>query len=223
MEKTIQKQGPDRQEVGILGRKLGMTQIYNEQGQVVPVTVVQAGPCPIVQVKTKKSDGYNAIQIGFGDITEKHVNKPRAGHFKRANLKATRNLRELRQSPDSVGTFQVGQEIKVDIFKAGDMVDVVGKSIGKGFQGVMKRHNMRGMKASRGVHEAYRHGGSLGCRFPQRVNKGKRMAGHMGDVRVTMLNLAIVDVKPEQNLIFVRGAVPGKKDTLVLVRKAVKA
>jgi len=216
-------QGPNREEVGILGRKLGMTQIFGESGEMIPVTVVEAGPCPVVQVKTQDKDGYNAIQIGFQDKKDKHLTKAQKGHFDRAKTQGKRFLRELRQSDQSIANFEIGQEIKADILAKGDCIDVVGTSIGKGFQGVFKHYRMRGGKASHGVHEVYRHGGSLGCRFPQHVAKGKKMAGHMGDRRVTLQNLTVAEVRSKDNLILVRGNVPGKKHSLVLIKKAIKS
>jgi large subunit ribosomal protein L3 len=216
-------QGTNRQEVGVLGRKVGMTQVYDKAGHMVPVTVVEAGPCKVVQVKNQDSDGYNAIQIGFELVKKKdRVNKPRTGHFKKANLEPHRYLKELRQSAESIGAFSVGQEIKADIFQSGDRIDAVGTSTGKGFQGVFKRYNMHGGKASHGVHEVYRHGGSLGCRFPQHVVKGKHMAGHMGNERVTTMNLTVHEVRPEQNLLMIRGALPGRRNSLVLLLKSKK-
>ena len=218
----MSRQGANRAEVGILGRKLGMTQIFDESGELIPVTVIEAGPCPVVQLKTKDKDGYNAIQIGFADKKDKAMNKGETGHFKKANVGGKRYLRELRQSEESIATFEIGQEIKAEVFENGDSVDITGTSVGKGFQGVFRRYNMRGGKASHGVHEVYRHGGSLGCRFPQHVAKGKKMAGHMGDRRVTIQNMKIARVRADDNLILLNGSVPGKKNSLVMIRKAKK-
>lgn len=217
-----QRQGKNRFEIGILGKKLGMTQIFAEDGTLTPVTVIQAGPCPVVQIKSKSQDGYDAIQIGFEKIKENKPNKGRAGHFKKANIAPHRYTRELRQNAGSLGQYTVGQEIKVDVFQTGDWVDVIGTSIGKGFQGVMKRHNFKGKDAGRGSHEVFRHGGSLGMRFPQHVAKGRKMAGHMGDERVTNVNLKVMDVKADSNIILIRGSVPGSENALVLIRKAFK-
>ena len=219
----MKSQGENRAEVGIMGQKLGMTQVFGKNGELIPVTVLQAGPCNVLQIKTSEKHGYNAIQVGFGAVKDKHLSKPQKGHFSKNKGESRKLLGEFRQNQQSLQNYSVGQEIKCDIFKVGDLVDVTATSIGKGFQGVMKRHNMSGAKSSHGVHEAFRHGGSLGCRFPQHVAKGKSMAGHLGDKRVTIQNQTIVDVRPEQNLLLIRGCVPGKpKNSWVIIRRAGK-
>ena len=205
----------------ILGRKLGMTQVWSENDEVVPVTVIQAGPCTVAQVKTKATDGYEAIQIGFGDIKESRVNKPMKGHFAKAGIKPTRYLREVRV--EDASEHQGGEQITVENFAEIDHVDVTGISKGKGFQGVVKRYHFGGGRATHGSH-FHRAPGSVGmCATPSRVLKGMRMPGHMGCDRVTVMNLEVVRIDPEQNLMLVKGAVPGGKGALVTVRKAVKA
>ncbi|CCJ33311.1 50S ribosomal protein L3 [Caloramator australicus] len=205
----------------ILGRKLGMTQIFTEDGKVVPVTVIQAGPCVVVQKKTVETDGYNAIQVGFEDIREKLVNKPEKGHFAKANIAPKRFLKELRL--EDVSAYEVGSEIKVDIFSEGEKVDVTGTSKGKGFQGVIKRWNANRGPMSHGS-KYHRRVGSMGASsFPSRTFKGKKMPGHMGAEKSTILNLEVVKVDPEKNVILVKGAVPGPKKGLVIIRDSVKA
>ncbi|MDO6353794.1 50S ribosomal protein L3 [Caloramator sp. CAR-1] len=205
----------------ILGRKLGMTQIFTEDGKVVPVTVIQAGPCVVVQKKTVETDGYNAIQVGFEDIREKLVNKPEKGHFAKANIAPKRFLKELRL--EDVSAYEVGSEIKVDIFDEGEKVDVTGTSKGKGFQGVIKRWNANRGPMSHGS-KYHRRVGSMGASsFPSRTFKGKKMPGHMGAEKSTILNLEVVKVDPEKNVILVKGAVPGPKKGLVIIRDSVKA
>jgi large subunit ribosomal protein L3 len=210
---------------GLIGRKLGMTQIF-EDGARIPVTVLELGPNTVVQKKTPDgTDGYGAVQLGFGDKEHRKVNKPEAGHFKRADVKPKWVLQELRcDETEVLSGFEVGQELKADVFNAGDWVDVTGTSHGKGFAGVMKRHNMKGSKqATHGTHEYFRHGGSTGCRTtPGRRHLGKRMAGHMGHERVTTQNLRVVKVDTDNNLVLIRGAIPGPKNGYVLVRDAVK-
>ncbi len=205
----------------ILATKVGMTQIFNEDGVFVPVTVLQAGPCSVVQIKTDKNDGYNAIQVGFGDIREVRVNKPMKGHFAKAGVSNKRFLKEFRF--DNAAEYTLGQEIKADIFAAGDKVDAIGTTKGKGFQGAIKRFGLsRGpMKHGSKYH---RHAGSNGpATTPGRVFKGKHMPGQMGNVRATVQNLEIVKVDPEQNIILVKGAVPGPKKSLVMLKNSVKA
>jgi large subunit ribosomal protein L3 len=202
---------------GLLGKKVGMTRIYTEKGEIVPVTVIEAGPCYVTQVKTVAADGYNAIQIGFEHA--KRLNKPEAGHLK--NLPPLRYLREIRT--DDVDQYQVGQMIDVSLFSPGDTVDVVGVSKGKGFAGAMKRHNFRGGPITHGQSDRQRSVGSIGAgTTPGRVFKGMRGPGHMGDQRVTVMNLKVVLVDAERNVIAVRGAVPGGKNGLLFVRGAVK-
>lgn len=205
----------------ILGRKIGMTQLWNDKDEVVPVTVIQAGPCAVSQVKTVESDGYCAVQIGFGDIKDKHVTKPMKGHFEKAGVKPVRYLREVRVPEGE--HHECGELVTVGQFEVGSKVDVIGRSKGKGFQGTIRRHNFDAGPKTHGSHN-YRAHGSVGqCSTPSRVHKGVKMPGHMGDERVTVRNLQVVRVDTEQNLIIVRGAVPGAKNGLVSVRVAVKA
>ena len=201
---------------GILGTNIGMTQIWKDD-RAVPVTVILAGPCPVVQRKTNEVDGYEAVQIGFGDRKEKGLNKPQLGHLKKADISPVRYLREFR------GFSPEGDEVRVDVFGEGEKIDVTGTSKGKGFQGVMKRWNFAGGPASHGAKKWHRRPGSIGQRkTPGRVYKGKKMAGHMGDERVTVQNLEVVEVRPDENLILVKGAVPGANGGLVILRGAVK-
>ena len=205
----------------ILATKIGMTQIFDENGVFVPVTVLQAGPCSVVQVKTVENDGYNAIQVGFGDIRGTLVNKPLKGHFAKAGVANKRFLKEFRF--DNASEYAVGQEIKADIFAAGDKVDAIGTSKGKGFQGAIKRFGLHRGPMKHGS-KYHRHAGSNGAATsPGRVFKGKHMPGQMGNVRVTVQNLEIVKIDAEQNLILVKGAVPGPKKALVMLKNSVKA
>ena len=205
----------------ILTTKVGMTQVFSEDGVLTPVTVLQAGPCVVTQVKTVENDGYSAVQVGFGDIREKLVNKPKKGHFAKAGVTAKRFLKEFRL--EDAESYTLGQEIKADVFAAGDKVDVTAKSKGKGFQGAIKRHGQsRGPMAHGSKY--HRHAGSNGsATTPGRVFKGKHMPGHMGAVRVTVQNLEVVSVDAEKNLILVKGAVPGPKKSLVMLKESVKA
>ncbi len=204
--------------LGILGRKLGMTQIFDSEGKVVPVTILEAGPCVVVQKKDINKDGYKAIQVGFGEVKPKKVNKPMEGHFKKAGVKPFKWLKEFKV--DNVAEFEIGAEIKVDIFEPGEKVDVIGISKGKGTAGVMKKYGFSGGPASHGASKFHRKGSSIGASsFPGRVFKGKRMAGHMGLNRVTVKNLQVVDVDVQNNLLLIKGAVPGAKNSLVIVRK----
>ena len=205
----------------ILTTKVGMTQVFSEDEVLTPVTVLQAGPCVVTQVKTVENDGYSAVQVGFGDIREKLVNKPKKGHFAKAGVTAKRFLKEFRLE-DAEG-YTLGQEIKADVFAAGDKVDATAKSKGKGFQGAIKRHGQsRGPMAHGSKY--HRHAGSNGsATTPGRVFKGKHMPGHMGAVRVTVQNLEVVSVDAEKNLILVKGAVPGPKKSLVMLKESVKA
>ena len=204
----------------ILATKVGMTQIFNEDGVLTPVTVLQAGPCAVTQVKTVENDGYSAVQVGFGDIREKLVNKPQKGHFAKAGVENKRFLKEFKF--DNAEEYQVGQEIKADIFEAGDKIDATATSKGKGFQGAIKRHGQsRGPMAHGSKY--HRHAGSNGaCSDPSRVFKGKKMPGQMGGVKRTIQNLEIVRVDAEQNLILVKGAVPGPKKSVVTIKESVK-
>jgi large subunit ribosomal protein L3 len=207
---------------GLIGKKIGMTQIYNAEGNVVPVTVIQTGPCVVVQKKETSKDGYNALQVGFGSKKSQRINKPAQGHMAKAGKGGFEALREFRV--DDVSLYQVGQEIKaVDLFKSGDRIDVAGTSKGHGFTGVIKRWSFGGFPGSHGTHEYFRHGGSIGNRsFPGRVRKGKKMAGHWGNERVSIQNLEVVEVRSEGNLMLVKGAVPGTKHGVVIVRRAAK-
>ncbi len=208
---------------GILGKKLGMTKIFTQDGSVVPVTVVQAGPCTVLQKKTAQTDRYDAVQLGFDEITKvKNVPKPVVGHCQKGNSKPMRFIREIRLSGEEVAKYQVGQQVTANIFKTGDLVDVTGTSIGKGFAGVMKRHGMHGFPMTRGTHEYRRHIGSIGCRFPQHVLRGHRMPGHMGNERVTIQNLKVVAVRESDHVLLIEGAVPGYPDNYLIIRKAVK-
>ena len=204
----------------ILTTKVGMTQVFSEDGVLTPVTVLQAGPCVVTQVKTVENDGYSAVQVGFGDIREKLVNKPKKGHFAKAGVTAKRFLKEFRL--EDAESYTLGQEIKADVFAAGDKVDATAKSKGKGFQGAIKRHGQsRGPMAHGSKY--HRHAGSNGsATTPGRVFKGKHMPGHMGAVRVTVQNLEVVSVDAEKNLILVKGAVPGPKKSLVMLKESVK-
>ena len=205
----------------ILTTKVGMTHVFSEDGVLTPVTVLQAGPCVVTQVKTVENDGYSAVQVGFGDIREKLVNKPKKGHFAKAGVTAKRFLKEFRL--EDAESYTLGQEIKADVFAAGDKVDATAKSKGKGFQGAIKRHGQsRGPMAHGSKY--HRHAGSNGsATTPGRVFKGKHMPGHMGAVRVTVQNLEVVSVDAEKNLILVKGAVPGPKKSLVMLKESVKA
>ena len=205
---------------GILGKKLGMTQIFTEEGIVVPVTVVEAGPNVVTQVKTVEKDGYNAIQVGFEDAKEKSLNKPQKGHLAAANVLKT-HLKEFRV--DAVEEFTVGQEIKADLFAAGEKIDVTGTSKGKGFQGPIKRHGQSRGPESHGSRYHRRPGSMGACSFPGRVFKNKKLAGHMGSVKVTVQNLEVVRVDADKNLILVKGAIPGPKGSMVTIKEAVKS
>jgi large subunit ribosomal protein L3 len=210
-----------RQVKGVLGTKLGMTQVWDDNNKIVPVTVVQAGPCVVTQVRTPDVDGYAAVQIGYGQIDPRKVNKPDAGHFAKAGVTPRRHLVELRTSDAS--EYALGQEITVETFEAGQAVDVTGTTKGKGFAGVMKRHGFSGVGASHGAHRNHRKPGSIGgCATPGRVFKGLRMAGRMGHVRQTVQNLTIHAIDAENGLLLIKGAVPGPKGGVVLVRNAVK-
>lgn len=205
----------------IIGRKLGMTQIFDENNRVVPVTVVEAGPCAVVQKKTVEKDGYEAIQVGYGEIREKLVNKPLKGHFEKAGVSLSRMLREFKL--ENVSEYQVGQEIKVDIFEAGEKIDVTGTSKGKGYQGIIKRWNAHRGPMSHGS-KFHRAVGSMGAAsYPARTFKNKRMAGHMGNVKSTVLNLEVVKAIPEKNLLLIKGGIPGPNKGYVIIRNSVKA
>lgn len=212
-----------RSQFGLLGRKVGMTQIFKDDGDVIPVTVLEIGPCVVVQVKTTEKDGYNAVQLGFSDRKKSRVLKAEAGHFAASKAPVKHFVREIRIDDKSIGDYEVGQLLTADLFKAGDKVDVEGVSIGKGYQGVMKRHNFAGKDAAHGTHEFFRHGGSIGNRSdPGKVFKNKKMPGHMGAENVTIQNLEIVAVELENNMVLVRGAVPGAKNGYITVHASVK-
>lgn len=210
--------------MGLIGKKLGMTQVFTQDGERVPVTAIAAGPCVVVAKRTPDRDKYTAIQIGFEDKKPERVNKPVLGHFAKAGVKPTKILREIRLPEADAAKYEVGQLIKAaDVFQPGACVDVIGTSKGKGYQGVMKRHHLGGSRNTHGTHEFFRHGGSIGCRLtPGRVHKGKRMSGHMGDERKTVQNLEVVEVLPEENIVLVRGAIPGAQNGFVLLQNAVK-
>lgn len=206
------------EKMGILGRKIGMTRIFANDGSSVPVTVVQAGPCPVVQVKDVAKDGYNAVQIGFGEAKEKHVNKPTRGHMEKAGCGLVRNLREIRL--EAVAEVKAGDVLTAEMFANGDKVKITGTSIGKGYAGPMKRWNFAGAPASHGHEKVHRSGGSIGNNtFPGKVWKNKKMAGHMGARQVTVPSLQILEVRAEDNVILVKGPVPGAKNGLILIRK----
>jgi len=211
----------DRQITGILGKKLGMTQVFDENNRVVPVTVVQAGPNVVTQIRSQETDGYVAVQLAFGAVDPRRVNKPETGHFAKAGVTPRRYTVELRTT--DAGEYSLGQEITAEVFEPGAVVDVVGTSKGKGYAGVMKRHNFKGLGASHGTQRKHRSPGSIGgCATPGRVFKGLRMAGRMGSVRVTTQNLTVHRVDAERGLLLIKGAVPGPKGGLVLVRTAAK-
>jgi large subunit ribosomal protein L3 len=211
----------DRQVKGVLGTKLGMTQVFGDDGRIVPVTVVEAGPCVVTAVRTPDNEGYAAVQLGYGEIDPRRVTKPVAGHFAKAGVTPRRYLAELRTS-DATG-YTLGQEVTADTFAAGDLVDVTGRSKGKGTAGVMKRHGFHGLGASHGTQRKHRSPGSIGgCATPGRVFKGLRMAGRMGNARTTAARLTVHAVDAERGLLLIKGAVPGPAGGLVLVRTAAK-
>ncbi|TDE27021.1 50S ribosomal protein L3 [Actinomadura sp. 6K520] len=210
-----------KQRKGVLGEKLGMTQVFDDEGRIVPVTVVQAGPCVVTQLRSQEKDGYTAVQLGFGQIDPRKVNKPRTGHFEKAGVTPRRYLVELRA--DDTTEYELGQEITASVFEAGQKIDVTGTSKGKGTAGVMKRHGFKGLGASHGTQRKHRSPGSIGgCATPGRVFKGLRMAGRHGNARTTVQNLTLHAVDAEKNLLLIKGAVPGPNGAVVLVRDAVK-
>lgn len=205
----------------IMGKKIGMTQIFDENGVMIPVTVVEAGPVVVTQIKTEETDGYNAVQVGFGEVKEKHVNKPTKGHFAKAGVALKKHVKELRPE-DGVENYSLAQEIKVDIFEVGEKIDVTGISKGKGFQGSIKRHGQSRGPETHGSHY-HRAPGSMGSASdPSKVRKGKKLPGHMGHTRVTIQNLEVARVDAEKNLILIKGAIPGPKKGLVVIKTAVK-
>lgn len=208
-------------EKGLIGKKIGMTQVFDEKGNVIPVTVVEAGPCTVVMKKTMENDGYEAIQLGFGDIKVQRVNKPMKGHFAKADVAPKKKLKEFKLS--DCAAVNVGDILKADLFAAGEMVDVTGTSKGKGTAGVIKRWNFSRLKESHGSGPVGRKGGSIGaCSDPSKVFKGKKMAGHLGSERVTIQNLAVVKVDAENNLLAIKGAIPGPKGGIVMIKNSVK-
>lgn len=205
----------------IIGKKLGMTQLFDANGVVIPVTVVEAGPCVVVQKKTAENDGYDSVQLGFGEVTDKHVNKPMKGHFAKSDVACKKVLREFRL--EDCGAASVGDIIKADTFASGEKVDVCGTSKGKGYAGAIKRYGVHSLKATHGTGPVGRQSGSMGaCSPPSRIMKGKKMAGHMGAERITVQNLDIVRVDAENNLIALKGAIPGPKGGIVFITDAVK-
>ncbi|MGD8624107.1 MAG: 50S ribosomal protein L3 [Anaerolineae bacterium] len=209
---------------GIIGKKVGMTQVFDDRGEVIPVTVIEAGPCFVAQIKTVERDGYTAIQMGFEEIKPKRLTQPQLKHLQKSNLPALRHLREFRMAPDEIADLEEGQKVTVDIFETGEFVDVTGVSKGRGFTGVVKRYGFRGGPKTHGQSDRWRTPGSIGaCTTPGRVFKGKRMPGRMGGERVTVQNLQVVTVDPERNLLAIRGAIPGAKNGLVMVRQARKS
>ena len=206
---------------GIIGKKIGMTQIFDEIGNVIPVTVIQAGPCVVAQKKTVETDGYNAVQLGFGAVKEKHMTKAEMGHFKKANVEFKKHLKEFRL--DDVSAVNVGDVITADTFAAGDKVDVTGITKGRGYTGCVKRWNHRILRMTHGTGPIHRQPGSMGVIDPARIFKNKKMAGQYGNEQVTVLNLSVVKIDSEKNLIAVKGAVPGAKGGIVFIRDSVKA
>ena len=207
---------------GLIGKKIGMTQIFDEAGNVIPVTVVEAGPCTVTQIKTVENDGYQAVQVGFGDVKVSHVNKPMKGHFDKADVAPKKTLKEFRL--ESIDGIEVGNILKADTFEVGEIVDVKGTSKGHGTAGAIKRWNFSRLRMTHGTGPNHRHAGSLGaCSSPSRVFKGKKMAGHYGHETVTVQNLKIAKVDAENNLIAIKGAIPGPKGGIVVIADAVKA
>ena len=218
---TTATSGTERVVTGLLGEKLGMTQVWDAAGRLVPVTVIQAGPCVVTQIRSAAVDGYDAVQIGYGAIDPRKVNKPMTGHFEKAGVTPRRHLVEVRTA--DAASFELGQELRAQTFAPGQTIDVVGRTKGKGFAGVMKRHGFHGVGASHGAHRNHRKPGSIGgCATPGRVFKGMRMAGRMGGLRQTTQNLTIHAVDVEKGLLLIKGAVPGPRGGIVLVRTAAK-
>jgi large subunit ribosomal protein L3 len=210
-----------KQRKGVLGEKLGMTQVFDDEGRMVPVTVVQAGPCVVTRVRTPDADGYSAVQLGYGQIDPRKVNKPLTGHFEKAGVTPRRHIVELRT--DDAAEYALGQEITVEVFEAGQRIDVTGRSKGKGTAGVMKRHGFKGLSASHGTQRKHRSPGSIGgCATPGRVFKGLRMAGRHGNTRTTVQNLTVHAIDAEKGLLLIKGAVPGPNGGLILVRSTAK-
>ena len=205
----------------IIGKKLGMTQLFDENGSFIPVTVIEAGPCVVVTKKTAENDGYESVQLGFGEISDKHVNKPMKGQFAKSDVAAKRVLREFKLA--DCASVNVGDIVKADAFAAGEKVDVCGTSKGKGFAGTIKRYGNHSLKATHGSGPVGRHAGSMGaCSSPSRIYKGKKMPGHMGDVNRKAINLEVVQIRPEDNAILVKGSIPGARNSVVIIRKSLK-
>lgn len=206
--------------IGLIGKKIGMTQVFDENGKVTPVTVLQVGPCKVIQRKSRAKEGYDAIQLGFEEIAEKKVNRAKSGHFKKHNSKPHRYVKEFRLKV--YRDIEEGEEFDVSMFVPNELLQISGISKGKGFAGVMKRHNFRGFEASHGVHESFRGPGSIGqCATPSRVMKGKKMAGQMGSAKVTVPNIRVVKIDTENNLLLVKGAIPGHRNSIVLISKEI--
>ena len=210
--------------MGLLGKKVGMTQRFDEKGVWVPLSVVETGPCVVIDIKDEKRDGYTAIKFGFDEKAERRTRKPDLGQFARAKTTPKRFIREIRLDPEQTAKFTVGQTITVgQVFQTGDKIDITGISKGKGFQGVMKRHHFGGFKSTHGTHEYFRHGGSIGCRLtPGRVVKGKKMSGQMGNKRVTVQNVTVVGIDEEKNLLLLSGSVPGSPSSYLVLQQATK-
>lgn len=210
-------------ECGLLGKKIGMTQVFNPDGSLIAVTALEIGPCVVVQKRTQEKDGYTALQLGFDEKPERKANRPEAGHFAKAKTTPKRVLKEFRVSAEVAEKFEIGQVLGLDSLAPGDIVDLTGTSKGKGFAGVMKRYGFHGAKSTHGVHEVFRHGGSLGQNMtPGRVMKGKKMAGHQGNSQVTVQNIEVIRVFVQDNLVFVKGPVPGGRNSVVSLRQAIK-
>lgn len=210
--------------LGLLGKKLGMTQIFDDHGNAIPVTVIKTGPCKVVQKKTSDKEGYDAIQLGFDEVQKvSRINKPLTGHFNKESIAPMKLLKEFRVTKEDIEENELGSEVTVEIFEPGEFVDVTGTSKGKGFAGVMKKHGFKGQTASRGTHEYFRHGGSIGQNMtPGRTYRGRKMPGHMGAKRVTVQSLKIVDVRGDTNILLVEGAIPGPTNGYVIIKRAVK-
>jgi len=210
--------------IGLIGRKVGMTRIFDKDGLVIPVTVIDVSGNVVVQKKTEEKDKYTALQVGFGDRLERLTNRPTMGRMKKAGVHPKRHLKEFRVSMEEAEQYEVGKPVPLTLFKSGDMIDVTGQTKGRGFAGVMKRYNFHGADGGHGVHEYFRHGGSIGTNMtPGRTFKGKKMPGHYGDERVTIQSLKVIDVREEEQSILVYGAVPGHVNSIVFIRKAIKA
>lgn len=209
--------------LGLIGKKIGMTQVFDANGKVTPVTVIKAGPCHIVCKRTIKENGYEALQVGYEEKKEKHTTQPLQGHFKKHNSKYYRYVKEFRPAQDeTIEDYNEGDTLQADMFTVGEMVSIVGNSKGRGFSGVMKRHHFAGFEQSHGAHESFRGGGSIGqCAQPSRVFKGVKMAGHSGDQRTTVKHMQVVRIDVEQGLILIKGAVPGHRNTLIMIKKEI--